>query len=179
MLNGIIDRADGDEKKIRAELSTWFDNSMDRVSGAYKRWTQLWSFVLAFLIAAALNISTIDVAKQLWKQPIDAKAIAGVSDQGKLPDYLSTLDQMPIGWPSPGANPAAAANGADASTNVFAFFWRWPTEWGWVRIFGWLITAFATLFGAPFWFDLLQQIVRLKGSGPSPQEKAAGTGASA
>jgi hypothetical protein len=42
---------------------------------------------------------------------------------------------------------------------------------------GWLITAFATLFGAPFWFDTLQRIVRLKGSGPSPAEKQAGTAA--
>jgi hypothetical protein len=38
--------------------------------------------------------------------------------------------------------------------------------------FGWLITAFAALFGAPFWFDVLQSVIRLKGSGPSPAEKA-------
>jgi len=44
---------------------------------------------------------------------------------------------------------------------------------------GWLITAFAALFGAPFWFDTLQQFVRLKGSGPSPLEKQNNTGAAA
>jgi hypothetical protein len=38
-------------------------------------------------------------------------------------------------------------------------------------IVGWLIVAFATLFGAPFWFDALQSFVRLKGNGPSPAEK--------
>ena len=46
-------------------------------------------------------------------------------------------------------------------------------------VVGWLITALATLFGAPFWFDALQQFVRLKGAGPSPQEKQDKTGASA
>ena len=42
-----------------------------------------------------------------------------------------------------------------------------------ISLFVWLITAIATLFGAPFWFDALQQITRLKGSGPSPAEKTA------
>jgi hypothetical protein len=46
-------------------------------------------------------------------------------------------------------------------------------------LLGWLITAVATLFGAPFWFDALEQIIRLKGSGPSPAEKRSGTGAAA
>jgi hypothetical protein len=32
MVNGMIDRAAGDEEKIRAELSAWFDSSMDRVA---------------------------------------------------------------------------------------------------------------------------------------------------
>jgi hypothetical protein len=44
---------------------------------------------------------------------------------------------------------------------------------------GWFLTAVATLFGAPFWFDMLQQFVRLKGSGPSPAEKQSGAGAAA
>ncbi len=40
MLHGIIDRATGDEDAIRKALATWFDNAMDRVSGAYKRTAQ-------------------------------------------------------------------------------------------------------------------------------------------
>jgi hypothetical protein len=36
---------------------------------------------------------------------------------------------------------------------------------------GWLITAIATLFGAPFWYDSLQTVVRLKGTGPSSDDK--------
>jgi len=40
-------------------------------------------------------------------------------------------------------------------------------------------TALSTLFGAPFWFDLLQNFIRLKGTGPSPVEKVDGKGAAA
>jgi hypothetical protein len=45
-------------------------------------------------------------------------------------------------------------------------------------LLGWLITAVAALFGAPFWFDALQSIIRLKGAGPSPDEKATNRAAS-
>jgi hypothetical protein len=83
---------------------------------------------------------------------------------------------MPIGWPSAGSGAAPSAADASASAWMF-FFHHTPSDWDWTRIGGWLITAFATVFGAPFWFDALQQIVRLKGSGPSPAEK--GTNAAA
>lgn len=55
---------------------------------------------------------------------------------------------------------------------------HWESIWVapfsiWYRpVLGWLITAVAALFGAPFWFDALQSIIRLKGAGPSPDEKA-------
>jgi len=40
-------------------------------------------------------------------------------------------------------------------------------------LLGGLVTAAATLFGAPFWFDALEKLGRVKGTGPSP----IGTGA--
>jgi len=58
---------------------------------------------------------------------------------------------------------------------------QWVSLWSPATIFtsllGWIITAAAALFGAPFWFDTLQSIIRLKGSGPSPAEKASGRAA--
>jgi hypothetical protein len=32
-------------------------------------------------------------------------------------------------------------------------------------LMGWLIAAGAALFGAPFWFDVLQRFVQLRGTG--------------
>ncbi len=45
----MADRASGDLNKLRAEISEWFDDGMDRVSGIYKRRIQVWSFVIALL----------------------------------------------------------------------------------------------------------------------------------
>jgi hypothetical protein len=40
------------------------------------------------------------------------------------------------------------------------------------RSSGLLITASSALFGAPFWFDLLQHLVELRGTGPKPAPDA-------
>ena len=37
-----------------------------------------------------------------------------------------------------------------------------------VPVIGWLVTALAGMLGAPFWFDLLQKLVSLRGAGPKP-----------
>jgi hypothetical protein len=38
---------------------------------------------------------------------------------------------------------------------------------------GWMITAATALFGAPFWFDLLQRTVQMRGSSATPAERRA------
>jgi hypothetical protein len=35
---------------------------------------------------------------------------------------------------------------------------------------GWIITASTALFGAPFWFDLMQRVVRLRSTGARPDD---------
>jgi len=159
LLKGIVDRTAGDLGKMREEISAWFDNGMDRVGGVYKRKTQLWTFVLALIIAASLNVSSIDVGKALWLRPMLAKTIAPAADL-KPADALVLLEGLgfPIGW-------------SDTKIKTLG---SWS---GFEMLAGWLITAAATLFGAPFWFDMLEQFVRLKGSGPSPAEKRSDAGA--
>jgi hypothetical protein len=73
---------------------------------------------------------------------------------------------LPIGWPQDHFWQVSDGHGD----------WRWlwpyntPTRLD-GSLLGGLITAIAALFGAPFWFDALQTITRLKGSAPSPDEK--------
>jgi hypothetical protein len=188
LLTGIVDRTQGNIAAISDSIAHWFDAAMDRVSGAYKRWSQLISFLVALLLAIALNISAVHVGERLWKQPIDTAKIAQVkaediTNKDAAVAILNKLDQIEelapaIGW---------------QDLSAFQKFWTedlWVVEPfkdapgsiafdAWSRIIGWLITAQATLFGAAFWFDMLQQIIRLKGSGPSPAEKRQGKSAAA
>ena len=59
--------ADGDLDKARVNLEGWFDASMDRVSGWYKRTTQLWLFVIGMVIAVAMNVNIFSVTESLWR----------------------------------------------------------------------------------------------------------------
>jgi len=41
------------------------------------------------------------------------------------------------------------------------------------KLAGWLITALAAAQGAPFWFDLLNKLLQLRGTGKKPEEQTA------
>ncbi len=169
LFRGIIQRSHGDAVKIRKELADWFDHGMDRVSGVYKRHAQLAGLVVALILCIGLNINAFRIARTFWAQP-GVVHIAGMGNT--LPDAVEAMTELqssfPIGWAWPVAAAKQDAPGAKRDAAVVGPFVT-------VSLFeqgaGWLITALATLFGAPFWFDALQSVIRLKGSGPSPQEK--------
>ena len=102
-LQGMADRAGGDLNKLRAEISEWFDDGMDRLSGIYKRRIQVWSFVIALLLCVVLNIDSLRIAKTLWEEPAVAASIAnGVKGSENL-DSQAIVTQLearglPIGW---------------------------------------------------------------------------------
>lgn len=158
-LERLYARADGEVTRFEAAVADWFDGAMDRVSGIYKRYSQLWAFLIAVTIVVLLNIDAIHIAKVLWQQPWLAKSITG-APAANATDALLQLDRLglPLGW-------TGWPIGQYVSNDMSLLGWLGA-------IVGWLITALATLFGAPFWFDLLQRVVRLKGSGPAPGKQS-------
>lgn len=40
------------------------------------------------------------------------------------------------------------------------------------QFFGWIITAFAISLGAPFWFDMLNKVMKIRGAGGKPEDIA-------
>lgn len=177
LLYGIIYRSLGDATKIKEDLASWFDNGMDRLSGVYKRYMQLMTVGIALILAVVINVDSITIAQEVWEQPTLVEKLKAdkmiTSDEA-----LRALDQsLPVGWPNgyfkrqkakqdDKGNPIKDDKGNPIYEVVVFGPWDWL-----VSICGWLITAVAALFGAPFWFDALQNITRLKGSGPSPDEK--------
>ncbi len=61
---------------LRKEIDTMFNNSMDRLSGWYKRNAKIMSLFVALGICAALNIDTINIATSLWKDKEQAEKFA-------------------------------------------------------------------------------------------------------
>jgi hypothetical protein len=147
-LQALYVRANGDLQQFQQSVAGWFDTAMERVSGVYKRRALLISLLLSLLLAILFNIDSIHLFQALWQQPGLAAQIRAVPlalDRATF-DALWTL---PIGWTS--FPPALDAD----------FL---------LRVAGWVVTASTTLFGAPFWFDILQRAVQIRATGSKPEE---------
>ena len=146
-LQGIHQRAGGDMERFRDCVADWFDTAMERVSGNYKRRSLMTSFLLSLLIAMLFNIDSIHLFRTLWQHPALA---AQLGSETLTQDAFAALDTLPLGWQS------------------------FPPVYGQelaLKLAGWLLTASTALFGAPFWFDLLQRTVRVRGTGARPDER--------
>ncbi|WP_213957676.1 MULTISPECIES: hypothetical protein [unclassified Variovorax] len=165
LLTGIYQRANGGRAEIEAELASWFDSGMQRLSGAYKRRTQFWTLIIGLLVAGALNIDSVNLAGAIWARPAYSALITAGNDIGqtKPEAAFNTMETLPLGWQlrAPDSDPLSP--------------WPWPLpagwSWSWLsHVPGWFLTALSALFGAPFWFDTLQKLVQLRGTGKKPGE---------
>jgi hypothetical protein len=171
-----VQDARGQIDATRAELEEWFDDTMARVSGWYKRQAQLILIALAVIATAGLNVNTLSIAETLWKDPVVRAAVVaqatkgnqttqGASAQDKLKNAADDVDGVkklgvPLGW--------AASNSKDDPRHV-GFDARTAG--------GWLLTMIALSLGAPFWFDALSRLSRLRATGkPEPPLPASGSG---
>jgi hypothetical protein len=130
---------------------------MDRVSGWYKRRSQLIVFILGFVAAGAMNVNSISVASDLWVHKAQRDAMVSAA-QGYLGNHArkegqtgldtglkANIDEfrsyaLPIGWNV----------GTDRN-------WRSWTGFGFLSLLGWFITACAVSLGAPFWVRHAEQ----------------------
>lgn len=61
---------------MRLNAESWFNESMDRLGGWYKRKAQFLAFVIGLVLATALNVDSISLADHLWKEPAVREALA-------------------------------------------------------------------------------------------------------
>jgi hypothetical protein len=169
-LAGILDlhKLDTVFGQLQRHIEIWFNNSMERVSGWYKRRVQAWTIAIALVLTIGLNADSVLIAKhlardsalrsaivaqaqQMVQQPVDAQA-AGA----RIPlmqDRIAELKSVgfPIGWPDPDGPPAGV-------------------PWFVLKVFGILLTAGAASLGAPFWFDVLGRFMSIRSAGRAPEE---------
>lgn len=65
-----------DLSAFKTALEGWFNASMERVSGWYKRFAQKWMVLIGFGLAAAVNVDSIHIIQVLSANPNLAKAVA-------------------------------------------------------------------------------------------------------
>jgi hypothetical protein len=145
-----------------ASIDGWFDAQMDRVSGAYKRWSGIVQAIVGLIIVLALNSDTLNLITQLHgvaNAPV-------LMDAAKSANGQALIDAVQS---SNGRSTTQLLTGiSDAGVTV-----GWSTvpqnvgQWL-MKLAGLAITWFAVLMGAPFWFDLLKQIVPVRMAGAKP-----------
>ncbi|MDR7332254.1 hypothetical protein [Roseateles asaccharophilus] len=177
-LEGALLDARGDWDALRAGIDRWYGNAMDRLSGEYKRFSQFITFLLGFVLAASFNIDAIALARQLYADPVMREALAqqaaqyvaahppaaasAASAPASAPDAEARYRQAVDQWVAARDQLTRTVPGATTAADM-------PTPQrireGWL---GWVVTALAGMLGAPFWFDLLQKLTNLRGTGPKP-----------
>ena len=173
-LAACVAQAQGDILQLRDAIASWFDNSMDRLSGAYKRYLQWISVAVGLVIACAFNADTLQVAKSLWNSPAASAAIA--QSASTISQTENGIIAAPDNCVSPGDSSPFKKNAQtlcalESELQPLPIGWTAPlprgADWIW-KILGLILTTVALTLGAPFWFDLLKQFVNIRGAGPKP-----------
>jgi hypothetical protein len=75
----LINKANKDPAKELASIEKWYDDTMDRVSGWYKRRVQLIIFALGLVIAVGLNIDTLSLITGLLNNTVTRATIVSAA----------------------------------------------------------------------------------------------------
>lgn len=184
-------------EKIQKELEDFYNDSMERASGGYKRKIKWFMFVIAFVLAAAMNMDTIKISRdalrdknklsrtadnisaEMARISLDSGNNVSIKDEsGKVIVQVSSKIDTTAKDTVTAAQTLKTIKNlqiayAQTSGSEFGYAGGFCKEWSenfWSKLLGILITVFALQLGANFWFDLLNKVVNLRASGKKPDE---------
>ena len=162
---------------LRKEIEGWFNDSMERISGTYKKKTQKILVFISLAVVTLLNVDTIQIIQYLYNHPAQSEALAdrigesiqeldpakamadSLSKEEKIDLRIAELKgiqaslkdtQVPLGWQE--------GDGEISCGEVFR------------KVLGLLFSVVAGIVGAPFWFQTLNKLVNLRGTGAKPKD---------
>ncbi|MCH7525564.1 MAG: hypothetical protein IIC74_11365, partial [Bacteroidetes bacterium] len=246
-IRSLLDDAQNDLVKFKVNLENWFNETMERATGWYKRTTQLILLIIGLTLAITFNVNTIEIVKLLSidkdaRENMVKLASAYVDENKELIDYFrdkkagigDSLNEPEIEYKTKldsllkikavieeDINKVNRIMGYQPKDTLFArkltakvadsikdflsnkqkiykdknkdnYLVEFPNKylakqtgsyykidkikkdnnyvqfnkWGyiWDSMWGYLITALAISLGAPFWFDLLNKLIKMRSS---------------
>lgn len=218
-LRSVWTDAKSDITQFKNHLEGWFDETMDRTTGWYKKHTQFILFFVGFAIAVVFNVDTLKIVDKLEKDPklreqlvqqagafMEAHPDLDVQLKEKELEYTKALAELNNRELQPDQdlagslakdsielekykllqarrdtllNHAESLIRNDIANVQHSLGMDWSNfncQSGWKNclinllksLFGWTITAIALSLGAPFWFDLLNKLMKLRASVATP-----------
>jgi hypothetical protein len=187
-----INKTELEVQQFQKEIEIWFDSSMDRAGGVYKRNAKGVAFIIGCMIAGLANADTFNIVSQLAKNSTlratisqsasqvvanNPKETATLKDLSKQTNQVLSDIALPIGWECTNlqeqlsvkdikkysCNPEETVGKKPSLLDVFSS----PKV-----IFGWIISGAAISMGASFWFDLLGKIINVRNTGSRPKSSS-------
>ncbi len=170
-------------QQVRARVEKWFDDSMDRLSGWYKRRAQVVVLIVAAVVAIVANADSVVIVRSLSRDATLRQALVEAAEKtvqvkpGEVrtePNVTEAVAQLqavqeqidglllPVGWTF--SQKAMMGDLPDPR--------RLPSEvkdWA-SKFLGLLFTVLAISLGAPFWFDMLNKVVNVRLAGRQPMK---------
>ena len=166
-----IDDLTEEINQFKNEIETWFDRSMDRASGVYKRNAKATAILIGISVAILTNTDTFHLVKRLSRDSVIRSTIAQSASQET--DYITNSEtrrkienllgnaSVPIGWQN--INQQFELLDTKDPNRVYIRIWQ-----GFKLICGWILSGLAIAMGAPFWFDILNKVINVRNAGPKP-----------
>ncbi len=172
-----LDEAEQNINKTHQNIGKWYDESMNRVSGWYKRKSHQLILFTAAVIAILFNVDTIHIADTLYHDSALRSGLVAAAEEAA---------KQPIGQNPEGSKKIIKEINAELEKLRLPFGWSlekrinllnvveeitidkipiWLT-----KIFGLAITAVALSLGAPFWFDILNKFINIRSAGKKPEK---------
>src|SRR5258706_6537829 len=115
----LVDAAGNDAAKARQNIEDWFNSSMDRVSGWYKRRAQVMLLVIGLIVTMGVNADSIIVAKRLASDRALRESVVAAADAYAKAN--ATASATPSPTPTPAATPKPSGSpAAKPSATPFA-----------------------------------------------------------
>jgi len=179
-------------------LEAWFEQGMSRVSGWYKRTSQVRVFVLAAAVTLVMNADTVKILRTLWNNPT-MTAVVVESAKGRLQKGRPDAESLPMvkyeNPDDPTASTPTEVPGRDIVSpeerkllgDVMGWDGDWYNDWPghenqgfawWIayllktHLLGWVMTILAVSLGAPFWFDILNKFMNARNAGKPPEKSS-------
>ena len=171
-----INKKDNSKVEIddfRNTVTAWFDDTVDRGKGWYKRKMQFIGILCGLVLAILLNADTLGLSNALWQNAVLRESVSQAAvvyaEQGDTSNAEQAQQQLlnlglPIGWSFEFADRDPAT--PDDPRN----FPSTPGSWL-AKAIGLLLTGFAISQGSQIWFDLMNRLINLRSSGLKPESE--------
>lgn len=170
---------------LEKAISDWFEQSMIRASGVYKRKVKFITLLIGLIAAIGLNADTLNIANRLFQEPILQKNLSQTINLILTKDETSALQNCLQSKPDP-TNLCPDLKDNFIYSYLFDFS-SFPLGWGEFNLnqqfnfelnrlpfnvikalIGWGLTAIAISMGSSFWFDLLNKLINVRNTGSKP-----------